>query len=92
MKLTDLNRHGGIGANSLYLQLGDFHLVVDSGLHPKLAGRDAMPDFALLKDVKLDLVIITHCHLDHIGSLPVLLRHHPKVPVVMTHQIGRAHV
>lgn len=85
MKLTDLNRHGGIGANSLHLQLGDFHLVVDCGLHPKLAGRDAMPDFAPLRDVKPDLVIITHCHLDHIGSLPVLLRHHPKVPVVMTH-------
>jgi Cft2 family RNA processing exonuclease len=85
MKLIDLNRHGGIGANSLYLQLGDFHLVVDSGLHPKVAGRDALPDFSPLKDVKLDLVIITHCHLDHIGSLPVLLRHHPKVPVVMTH-------
>jgi len=85
MKLTDLNRHGGIGANSLHLQLGDFHLVVDSGLDPKRLGRDAMPEFGLLKDVKLDLVIITHCHLDHIGSLPVLLRHHPKVPVVMTH-------
>ena len=53
MKLIDLNADGGIGANSLYLQFGDFHLVVDSGLHPKLAGRDAMPDFPFLKDVKL---------------------------------------
>jgi Cft2 family RNA processing exonuclease len=43
MKLIDLNADGGIGANSLYVQLGDFHLVVDSGLHPKLKGRVAAP-------------------------------------------------
>ncbi len=35
MKLIDLNGDGGIGANSLYVQLGDFHLVIDSGLHPR---------------------------------------------------------
>jgi Cft2 family RNA processing exonuclease len=84
MKLIDLNSDGGIGANSLYVQLGDFHLVIDSGLHPKKTGREAAPDLRPLAGVKLDLIIITHCHLDHIGSLPLLLRHHPDVPVIMT--------
>jgi Cft2 family RNA processing exonuclease len=84
MKLIDLNRDGGIGANSLYCQLGDFHLVVDSGLHPKQAGRQAAPDLRPLQGVELDLVVITHCHLDHIGSLPLLLRDQPRVPAVMT--------
>ncbi len=84
MKLIDLNRDGGIGANSLYVQLGDFHLVIDSGLHPKKAGREAAPDLGPLDGVPLDLIIITHCHLDHIGSLPLLLRRYPDVPVVMT--------
>jgi Cft2 family RNA processing exonuclease len=84
MKLIDLNRDGGIGANSLYCQLGDFHFVIDSGLHPKRTGRLAAPDLTPLKGVKLDLIIITHCHLDHIGSLPVLMRHQPGVPVIMT--------
>jgi Cft2 family RNA processing exonuclease len=84
MKLIDLNRDGGIGANSLYCQLGDFHLVVDSGLHPKQAGRQAAPDLRPLQGVELDLVVITHCHLDHIGSLPLLLQEHPQAPAVMT--------
>lgn len=84
MKFIDLNRDGGIGANSLYCQLGDFHFVIDSGLHPKQVGRQAAPDLAPLRGVKLDLIIITHCHLDHIGSLPLLMREHPDVPVVMT--------
>ena len=74
MKLIDLNADGGIGANSLYVQLGDFHLVVDSGLNPKKVGRVAAPNLRPLQGVKLDLIIITHCHLDHIGSLPLLMR------------------
>ncbi|MDE3084767.1 MAG: MBL fold metallo-hydrolase [Verrucomicrobiota bacterium] len=84
MKLIDLNRDGGIGANSLLLQLGDLHILVDCGLHPKLVGRRAAPDLAPLRGVTLDLIIITHCHHDHIGSLPLVMREHPEPPVIMT--------
>ncbi len=84
MKLTDLNRDGGIGANSLLLQLGDLRVLVDCGLHPKQTGRRATPDLALLRGKRLDLIILTHCHLDHLGSLPVVMREHPNTPVVMS--------
>lgn len=84
MKLIDLNREGGIGANSLYCQLGNFHFVIDCGLNPKLAGRQAVPDLRALDGVDLDLIIVTHCHLDHIGSLPLLMRAQPRTPVIMT--------
>jgi Cft2 family RNA processing exonuclease len=84
MKLTDLNRDGGIGANSLFLQLGDLNVLLDCGLHPKKVGRAATPDLSRLRGLTLDLIIITHCHLDHIGSLPVVMREHPNTPVIMT--------
>jgi len=84
MKLIDLNRAGGIGANSLYIQLGDLRLLIDCGLHPKKVGRAATPDLTPLRAAPLDLIIITHCHLDHIGSLPVVMREHPNTPVIMT--------
>jgi Cft2 family RNA processing exonuclease len=84
MKLTDLNRDGGIGANSLFIQLGDLNVLLDCGLHPKKVGRAATPDLGRLRGVTLDLIIITHCHLDHIGSLPVVMREHPDTPVIMT--------
>src|SRR5271166_1094115 len=84
MKLIDLNRDGGIGANSLFIQLGDLNILVDSGLHPRKVGRRADPDLAPLRGKTLDLIIITHCHLDHIGSLPVTMREHPGAPVIMT--------
>ncbi len=84
MQLIDLNRDGGIGANSLFIQLGDLNILVDSGLHPKKVGRAATPDLSALRGKRLDLIIITHCHLDHIGSLPVAMREFPSAPVVMT--------
>ena len=84
MKLTDLNREGGIGANSLFVQLGDLNILVDCGLNPKGVGRAATPDLAKLRGITLDLIIITHCHLDHIGSLPVVMKEHPNTPVIMT--------
>jgi hypothetical protein len=84
MNLIDLNRDGGIGANSLFLQLGDLRILVDCGLNPKLTGRRAAPDLSKLKGKSLDLILVTHCHLDHIGSLPLAMREHPDAPVLMT--------
>lgn len=84
MKLIDLNRDGGIGANSLFVQFGELRILVDCGLNPKRVGRAATPDFTPLRGAPLDLILITHCHLDHIGSLPVVMREHPNTPVLMT--------
>jgi Cft2 family RNA processing exonuclease len=84
MKLIDLNRDGGIGANSLFVQFGDLRILIDCGLNPKKVGRAASPDLSLIRGAPLDLIIITHCHLDHIGSLPVAMREHPDTPVIMT--------
>lgn len=82
MKLIDLNRLGGIGANSTYVQIGSFHILIDAGLNPKELGRDAMPDFEPIEEVDLDLIVLTHCHLDHLGSLPVVSTYNPDTPVI----------
>ena len=88
MKLTDLNAEGGIGANSLLIEIGTFRIIVDAGMHPKAMGRAALPNFDVLEDKAIDLVILTHCHLDHLGGLPVLLRRLPNVPVVATEPVS----
>jgi len=84
MKLIDLNPAGGIGSNSHFLRFGDLSILVDCGMNPKLKGRQSAPDLGKLHGTHLDLVIITHCHLDHIGCLPLALRDHPNTPVIMT--------
>ena len=84
MKVIDLNVEGGIGANALLIKLGAFRIIIDAGMHPKAIGRAALPDFDAIKEERIDLVILTHCHLDHLGALPVLLRRLPEVPVLAT--------
>lgn len=82
MKLIDLNRHGGIGANATFIQLGGFNVLIDCGLHPKKLGYDALPDFEPIEHLDLDLIVLTHCHLDHLGSLPVVSAYHPDTPII----------
>ena len=70
-QLTDLNPLGAIGANSHLLEIGPFCLIIDAGLHPKRTGKGAMPALHTTRGKLVDLVVLTHCHLDHVGSLPV---------------------
>lgn len=74
MKFVDLSKAQDVGASSMLLEIGPFHLLIDSGLHPKKIGNEAVPNFSLIKTHSLDFILITHCHLDHLGSLPVVFR------------------
>ena len=82
MQLIDLNRNGGIGASAHFIQIGGFNILIDAGLDPKGLGRDALPDFAQIDDTELDLIVLTHCHLDHLGSLPLIASAHPKARII----------
>ena len=85
MKFTDLNPHGGIGANCTYCQIGPFRFALDSGLHPKHAGNDSVPRHDQIDPDGLDFILLTHCHLDHLGSLPLLSRKNPRAPVFLSY-------
>lgn len=82
MQLTDMNRAHRIGANSLLVSIGPFTLVIDAGLDPQTVGLEATPDFDLIGDLVPDAILLTHCHLDHLGSLPLLHRRYPATPIL----------
>jgi Cft2 family RNA processing exonuclease len=93
LKFINLTRRTEIGANSYYLEAAGQRLVLDCGMHPKEEGEDALPNFRALGDRVLDAVVISHSHLDHIGTLPVLMRHQPEARIFMTEataEIGSA--
>lgn len=73
-----------IGANSFLFDFDGTRVVVDSGMHPKHFGDDALPLHEPLGFDALDGIVLTHAHLDHLGSLPLLQRRHPRTPVFMT--------
>lgn len=74
MKYTDLNRNIDIGSSAHYIEMGGFRILLDAGLHPKKMGYDSLPDYSVIGKDTLDFIGISHAHLDHIGSLPVIAR------------------
>ena len=93
MKFTNLTRRTEIGANSYCLEAAGQRFVLDCGMHPKEEGEEALPNFRALGDRPLDAIIVSHSHLDHIGTLPVLMRRQPEARIFMTEattEIGSA--
>src|SRR5216110_3794056 len=84
VKFINLTRRTEIGANSYYLEVGDRRLVLDSGMHPKFEGEEALPNWKAFGDRRLEAIIVSHSHQDHIGTLPVLMRRQPQARVFMT--------
>lgn len=82
MKFTDLNPAEGIGSNCYLLEIGSFRILVDAGMNPKETGAAAVPSFDFLDGYDLDLIILTHCHLDHLGTLPIVWRKFPQTPIL----------
>jgi Cft2 family RNA processing exonuclease len=93
MIFKSLCRHAGIGANSYLLETATARVVLDAGMHPKHEGMDAVPHFEFLEDDSIDAAIITHSHLDHVGTLPVLLERQAHAKVFLspeTAELGTA--
>jgi len=84
MKFTNLTRAEEIGANSYLLEAGGSRILLDSGMHPRAAGIQATPDFAVLDGKGFDAMVLTHAHQDHVGCLPLAMRQAPGAPVFMT--------
>src|SRR6266481_9995784 len=84
MKITNLNPDTDIGASAWLLDLDANRLLMDAGTHPKREGRASLPLYSLIANQEIDAIAITHCHHDHVGSLPVAVRHFPRAHVFLT--------
>ncbi len=84
MIFKSLCRHAGIGANSYLLKSKSAKVVLDAGMHPKHEGTEAIPHYEFLEDGTADSIIITHSHLDHVGTLPVFLQSQPQAKVFLS--------
>jgi Cft2 family RNA processing exonuclease len=84
LKFINLTRRTEIGANCYYLGSGRQGVVLDCGMHPKEEGEMALPLLGTLAGRPIDAILLSHAHLDHIGSLPVLMRQQPRARVFMT--------
>jgi Cft2 family RNA processing exonuclease len=84
MRITNLNPAREIGASAWLLNIQNNGLLLDAGVHPKREGTDSLPLFSQIKKEDVDAIAISHCHHDHVGSLPLAMRQFPRAHVLMT--------
>jgi Cft2 family RNA processing exonuclease len=84
MKIINLNPDRDIGASSWFLDIEGSKLLMDTGVHPKREGWASLPLYDHIKNEEVDAIAISHCHHDHVGSLPVAQRYCPRAHVLMT--------
>ena len=86
MRVINLNPDTDIGASAWFVDLEGHRLLMDSGMHPKRDGRAGLPMFGTIQNEDLDAIAVSHCHHDHVGTLPVALRYFPKAHVMLPEQ------
>jgi len=62
-----------VGRSCVYIQFKGKKILCDFGLHPGLNGMDALPYVDFIDVDQIDLLLVSHFHLDHCGALPWFL-------------------
>jgi ribonuclease J len=80
LRIVPLGGLGEIGLNMMVFECGESRIIVDAGLmfpEDYMLGVDfVIPDMAYLRQhpSRVQGIVLTHAHEDHIGALPFLLR------------------
>ena len=84
ISFTAIGTSRDVGDSAYLIQADGTSVILDAGVHPRREGVDSLPDYGLIRDVEIEAILVSHCHLDHLGSLPVALSYFPHARVMMT--------
>jgi len=87
VEYLQLGEQRGIGATMSFIKYGGKNIVVDCGIGFERSGEintKIIPAGNFLKDTHIDLIIITHSHIDHGGAMPRLVAEHPEAVVFIS--------
>ena len=84
IRYIGLGASGEIGDSAHYLDIEGTSVLLDAGVHPRYEGHESLPNYDRIRDVDLEAILVSHCHLDHLGSLPVALSYFPHARVFMS--------
>ncbi|KAF1002960.1 cleavage and polyadenylation specificity factor subunit 3-I [Apium graveolens] len=86
LTITPLGAGSEVGRSCVYMTFKGKTVLFDCGIHPAYSGMAALPYFDEIDPSKIDVLLITHFHLDHAASLPYFLEKTTfKGRVFMTH-------
>ncbi len=77
-----------IGGSCIYLNIAGKGILMDAGIRQS-GSKDPLPDFRTLQEQGgVDAILVSHAHMDHIGTLPLVSKAYPDAPVYMTAMTG----
>ncbi|PKI74863.1 cleavage and polyadenylation specificity factor subunit 3-I [Punica granatum] len=86
LTVTPLGAGNEVGRSCVYMSFKGKTVLFDCGIHPAYSGMAALPYFDEIDPSTIDVLLITHFHLDHAASLPYFLEKTTfKGRVFMTH-------
>ncbi|KAH3679325.1 hypothetical protein WICMUC_001065 [Wickerhamomyces mucosus] len=86
LKFIALGGGNEVGRSCHILQYKGKTIMLDAGIHPAFSGLSALPFYDEFDLSTVDILLISHFHLDHAASLPYVMQHtNFKGRVFMTH-------
>jgi len=85
MDFISLGRDHDIGASCHFVRIDNTGILLDAGADPNEEGPASLPDFSPIQHRKINHVMISHAHHDHIGGLPAVNAHWPMARLHLTH-------
>ena len=86
MMITPLGSGQEVGRSCHVMEFRGMTILLDCGIHPGYDGLNGLPFLDRIEPDQIDVVLITHFHLDHAASLPYLTeRTNFKGRIFMTH-------
>jgi uncharacterized protein len=72
-----------VGASCMLLELQGKRILLDCGIRQG-SSKDILPDFRTIQERGgVDAIVISHAHMDHTGSLPVISKEYPSARIYM---------
>ncbi|CAL9117365.1 unnamed protein product [Musa textilis] len=71
--ITPLGAGNEVGRSCVYMSYRGKIVLFDCGIHPAYSGMAALPYFDEIDPSTIDVLLVTHFHLDHAASLPYFL-------------------
>lgn len=86
MTITPLGSGQEVGRSCHLLEFRGMRIMLDCGIHPGYEGMNGLPFLDQVEPDQIDVLLVTHFHLDHAASLPYLTeRTSFKGRIFMTH-------
>ncbi|RIB06583.1 beta-lactamase-like protein [Gigaspora rosea] len=73
LQITALGAGNEVGRSCLVIQYKGKTIMLDAGIHPAYNGLAALPFYDEIDPATVDVLLISHFHLDHAASLPYFL-------------------